>query len=827
MDETGQTRSGLTDTDIARLGEKEALDRIELLALTGRSLDAAVDDYEQAVTEVAEACVPAFADMCAIEVIDTHGRIGCAAYRFTASSALNLPTEWKPVGSSATSDRRPVLTFSGGEEPEQARRVRERLEAQSLIVAPITGGGATLGWLLLATGPYRRGFRPSALRIAGELSNRIGTSIQRVTLYRSMQDSVREQARAVRRLRRLATAATHLAGAATTQDVLDVACVEACVIHEANGAMARWVRPGGSVVVSRSGEVDEAVWVQAIAAAGDGQSDHGRGWVGYPLAGAAPASSGVLVVFVDELSEDEELVLISLASLVPVAFERALETEAALAHEQRLRAVVETSPVALIGVEDDATVSMANPAAQELLGWGPDPASWELQPPWHSLVLDLVTEVRERGRIIHNNVDVEGLSLSMSGAPLPAAGSGGAPSVLVAGVDLTETRQAERALAQAQRLDAMGQVAGRVAHDFNNLLTLIMGYAEMLRRGDLDARAQEMVSSIDGAARRAASLTKQMLDMTRQRVDSGAVIDLTREIGDLDEVLAKVVGPQVTLRVQARDASLKVRLDTGEMEQIVVNLVINASDAMEGEGTIDVSAEAASPPQSERRSLDLPPGPLAKLVVADDGPGMSADVLARCVEPFFTTKERGRGSGLGLPTVYGLVQERKGQMRIDSSPGAGTTVTIWIPLVEDAAPARRPSDEDIWQPGRRLTGRILFVEDDDEIRAMGVEILHSTGLEVRAFASAEDALDAARDGAPDALVTDVMLPGASGVELASQLRTLHPGIPVVYVTAYAGTTSAGKLRDSGDPVLGKPYRPDALRLAVAGVLEGPSGPPGS
>ena len=805
MEDTGGSRSGLTATDIALLGEKEALERLELLALTGRSLDATLDEYNQAIVEVAEACISGFADMCAIEIIEPDGTVRSAAYRWTPSNGLNLPAEWNPVGRQAISDRRPVLTFSGGEEPPDAQRIRERLKAQSLIIAPIAGAGLTIGWLVLATGKYRRGFRPSALRIAVELSSRIGTSIQRVNLHREMQASVREQGRTVRRLRRLATAATHLAGAATSQAVLDIACVEACVIHEADGAVARWEGSGGSVVTSSTGEVDADLAGEAFASVSSGQASRGKGWVAYPLPHSNPDHDAALVVFVEQLSVDEELVLNSLASLVPVAFERALSTELTLAHEARLRAVVEGSPVALIGIEADGTVTMANRAAQELLEWTSTPDTWTLHEPWSDPLLDLTAAVLGSESIVSRTADLEGSNLSLSGALLPAAASAGKPSVLIAGVDLTEVRQAERALVQAQRLEAMGQVAGRVAHDFNNLLTLIIGYAEILRRGGLASRQQDMISNIEDAAKRAATLTKQMLDMTRQRVDSGAVIDLGREISGLDAVLGRVVGPQVDLRVRAPDAVIRVRLDPSEMEQIVVNLVINASDAMDGMGSIDVTVEIADPSPADVLAFDLPPGTLAVLTVADTGPGMTAEVLSRCLEPFFTTKDRGRGSGLGLPTVYGLVKERGGQLHIESAAESGTAIRIWLPLVYDAVVTAGAKESDHWPPGKTVAGRVLLVEDDDDIRSMAVDTLSSIGLDVHDFSCAEDALEAVSERRDfDALATDVMLPGMSGVDLAGEIRGLLPGLPVLFMTGYTGHASGPSYATSATRFCGSP-----------------------
>jgi signal transduction histidine kinase len=815
-----QVRSGLSITDVAIMGEKEALQRLELLSATSRVLDLALDDYGPALVEVAEICIVEFADLCAIEVIEPDGTIRSAAFRCTRANGLHLPDDWPPVGHLVAFDRRPVLAFESIDEPASAKQIRDRFGAQSLIVAPITGGGLTLGWLVVATGAYRRGFRPSALRIGAELSSRVGTAMQRVMLHREMQASAREQSRTVRRLRRLATAATNLAGAATTQSVLEIACLEACVIHEADGAIARWAKGDGSMVEAQAGEVNLEEAEVAFAAVANRRSGRGPGWVAYPLPHTDPWQQAALVVFVGlDFEADEELVLSSLASLVPIAFERALGTEAALTHEARLRAVVEASPVALIGLEPDGSVSMANRAAQELFSWPADPATWVLAGTLLDPLADLAEEVLKTETVVRRPATIDAKDLSLSGALLPSANGSDAPSVLVAGVDLSEIRRAERALVQAQRLDAMGQVAGRVAHDFNNLLTLIVGYAEILGRGMVDESQLGLVAKIEGASKRAATLTQQMLDMTRQKVDTGVVIDLGREITGLDAVLNRVAGPAVQLSVRVSHNVIKVRLDPSEMEQIVVNLVINACDAMEHQGVVSVSVELAAPPPDERRQLDLPPGPLALLTIADDGPGMSPEIQSRCLEPFFTTKDRGHGSGLGLPTVYGLVKERGGQLRIDSQIGQGTAIRIWLPICRDASLTAETEPGESWPRHRTLAGRVLLIEDDEDLRVMAERTLSTIGLDVVSASSAEEAL-ALYHSEPtfSLLVSDIILPGLSGVDLVRRIRQSSPGMPVLYMTGYAGNGGRGGYPDQGDPVLHKPYSPDTLRLRVAELV---------
>ncbi len=691
------------------------------------------------------------------------------------------------------------------------------------MAVPIVASGVTMGWLVAAVGPHRRGFRPSALRVASELSGRVGTAMHSVTIRREMQAAAREQTRTVRRLRRLAAAATNLAGAATTQAVLDTACLEACAIHEARGAMARWSKADGSTVRASARDVDLTAAERAFDTVASGRVSRGPGWIAYPLPNTDPWQHGALVVFISEdMTGDDEPVLSSLASLIPVAFERALGTETALKHEARLRAVVDASPVALIELDPAGFVTSANRRAQDLLGWPAHPGGWLLPGDLRDDVTALAAEVLDTGLVVSRTASAEGRELSLSGAKLPPVHTADSPSVLVAGVDLTDVRRAERALIQAQRLDAMGQVAGRVAHDFNNLLTLIIGYAAILRRGIEDERQIDMIANIEAASKRAATLTQQMLDMTRQRVDTGVVIDLGPAVAGLDAVLGRIAGPQVELRIRASRNVIKVRLDPSEMEQIVVNLVINACDAMNRQGHIDVGVQVAAPPPAEVQRYELPSGPLALLTVSDDGPGMPPEVLARCLEPFFTTKERGRGTGLGLPTVYGLIRERGGQLDIESALGRGTTIRIWLPLERDAIVTAGGEDDEAWPSSRRVVGRIALVEDESDLRDMATESLRAVGLEVESFANAEDALTRLRaavtSGSPgfDALVTDVILPHMSGIELVSALRRIDPGLPAIYMTGYTGTRDIPP--DQGDPVILKPYTPDQLRLRVADVV---------
>ena len=322
-----------------------------------------------------------------------------------------------------------------------------------------------------------------------------------------------------------------------------------------------------------------------------------------------------------------------------------------------------------------------------------------------------------------------------------------------------------------------------------------------------------------------------MLGMTR-RQDTDELTDLAAELAGLDAVLTRLAGPRVHVVVRHPDSPVLAQIAPSEIEQIVVNLVVNACDAMERAGRLSVLLEVAEATGADARpqavlgqlepaASDTHPAPSALLTISDNGPGMSAEVLARCLEPFFTTKPKGVGSGLGLSTVYGLVVERGGDMRIDSAPGQGTTVRIWLPLCDvEGGPSTeaQPAAEE-WPPGSVLSARVLFVEDDEELRRMGRSCLESIGCHVVAVGSAEQALETlALEDRFDVMVTDIMLPGMSGVEMANAAHEMHPQMPVLYMTGYSGGRSPAGMPAVDSRIIQKPYRPDVLRLRVAELV---------
>jgi PAS domain S-box-containing protein len=390
-------------------------------------------------------------------------------------------------------------------------------------------------------------------------------------------------------------------------------------------------------------------------------------------------------------------------------------------------------------------------------------------------------------------------------------------------VDVTERKTLESQLLQAQKMEAVGRLAGGVAHDFNNVLTAIAGYAELLRE-DLsadDARRAD-VEEILRASERAAELTHQLLAFSRRQVLAPRVLDLNAVVGDLDKMLRRLIREDIELRTALAPELGAVRADPGQLEQVILNLVVNARDAMPNGGKLTI--ETANAELDESYALDHPTvvaGPHVMLAVSDTGVGMDATTQARIFEPFFTTKERGKGTGLGLATVYGIVQQSGGHIWLYSEPGRGATFKIYLPRVDQAPEHLAPAPGAHEAP--RGTETVLLVEDDETVRTLTRKRLEALGYTVLSVSAGADALNLAAShvGPIHLLVTDVVLPGMSGRELAARLESARPGLKVLYTSGYTdeAVVHHGVL-DPGIAFLQKPFMSGTLARKVRDALEG-------
>ena len=397
----------------------------------------------------------------------------------------------------------------------------------------------------------------------------------------------------------------------------------------------------------------------------------------------------------------------------------------------------------------------------------------------------------------------------------------GQPARLFSAIaDVTERRSLELQLHQAQKMEAIGQLAGGVAHDFNNLLTAIGGYSRLLLENITDPHQRGDVEEIVKAAERAGSLTKQLLAFSRRQVMETTALDINELVDEIAGMLRRIIGEDVVLTTHLGTAIPAVRGDRGQLEQVLMNLVVNARDATAGSGTIHIHtavADLASPLTSY--GLALKPGRYTVLTVSDTGHGMSEETKARVFEPFFTTKPRGQGTGLGLATVYGIVAQSGGCIEVDSDPGAGATFKIYFPPQERAAPATLHADRAAVAPGGSET--ILLAEDERTVRLLARRILQRAGYTVVEAANpAEAERLAASMPHIDLLLTDVVMPGGSGPELYRRLISQRETLRVLFMSGYAERDLFDRAQiPRAAPFLEKPFTVDALVAKVREVLD--------
>ena len=401
-------------------------------------------------------------------------------------------------------------------------------------------------------------------------------------------------------------------------------------------------------------------------------------------------------------------------------------------------------------------------------------------------------------------------------------------------LDVSRRKDAEDGLRQAQKMEAIGHLTGGVAHDFNNLLQVIQGFAEVLqfqldrRSGQPSPDTARALSSILKAAERGTRLTQQLLAFARKQQLHGRVIDLNEMVLSFLPLIERVIGDNaIELRLELAEGALNARIDSTQAELSVMNLVINARDAMPQGGSITLRTLRREVHRDEAVAGGLPPGDYAELAVVDTGTGMAPAVLARVTEPFFTTKEPGKGTGLGLSMVFGFAKQSGGALRIESEPGAGTTARVFFPL-QLAEAARAPTGTPTARPLLSTRGLecVLVVEDQADVGALAQHLLEDLGYRVMRAANGVEAL-ALLDSAErvDLLFTDVVMPGGmNGVVLAREARRRRPRIKVLLTTGFADS-SLDRLDTSGAEFesLAKPYRRADLAVRVRQTLDGPTG----
>ncbi|MBI5710927.1 MAG: response regulator [Candidatus Eisenbacteria bacterium] len=511
--------------------------------------------------------------------------------------------------------------------------------------------------------------------------------------------------------------------------------------------------------------------------------------------------------------------------------QRRAAEEALRSSEERYRLLVENAADLITVLDGEGRYVFASPSIRRMLGYEPEALIG-------TDALDLIhPEDAERVRAAMAEV-LGGTPSSLTGLRVrhrdgswrTIEGSGsrlvdreGRPFLIATARDITERVQLELQLNQSQKMEAVGRLAGGVAHDFNNLLTVILGYGNLL----LDQLTEnpllsEEVEEIKRAATRAATLTQQLLAFSRKQVLSLRVLDLNAVVDGMNLMLKRLVGENVRLEMRLDHALGRVKVDPGQIEQVVMNLAVNASDAMPDGGHLLVETSNVELDNSYARRRAVTPGRYVMLAVTDTGIGMDEATQARLFEPFFTTKEPGKGTGLGLSTVYGIVRQCGGNIFVYSEPGKGSSFKIYLPRVDEPAAAREGPPPP--RGGTRGTETVLLVEDEPLVRSYVHDVLRKNGYRVLEVPNGDEAIgrSAGHREPIHILVTDVVMPGISGLDLAKQLAGSRPGLRVLYLSGYTGdlVEQQGVL-EPGSAFLQKPFTPDALLRKVRELLDAP------
>ncbi len=501
--------------------------------------------------------------------------------------------------------------------------------------------------------------------------------------------------------------------------------------------------------------------------------------------------------------------------------------EALRSSERRFRTLIEHASDMLLLVDGKGTLLFWSPAASEALGWSETEVlgsqSLELvHPDDRGAVAKAFRRVAgggggsvpHRARMRHRDGGyrlVDGVGRDLRNDPAVGA-------VVLNVRDVTEQARTEELLLQSQKLDSIGRLAGGIAHDFNNLLTVILCSVESEGEA-LDAGksvAREDIEQIREAGERARELTSHLLAFARRQVIAPATVDLNAMLAGCERLLQRLLGETVRLETSPEPGLWPVRCDPAQMEQVLFNLAVNARDAMPSGGALSIGTSNV---HVDPGQPDLPAGEWVRLRVRDSGSGMSREVKEHLFEPFFTTKPSGRGTGLGLATVYGIVRQAGGQVRVESDPGKGTTFDVLLPRTRllDAGSSPRPRAT---APGG--TENVLLVEDDPGVRHAAARALRSAGYQVIAAADAAAAVEATRAEArpPTLLVTDVIMPDTTGRQLADQLRADQPGLRVLFLSGYAqDVIGPHGVLDAAESFLAKPFTPTSLLSKVRQVLD--------
>jgi signal transduction histidine kinase/GAF domain-containing protein/ActR/RegA family two-component response regulator len=829
----------------ASLGAEHARRHLRFLGDASRIFMQSADDYEPPLKQVVDLALKEFASFGAVLLAEDSSDLRVLVARHVRADLDQRLThdDWLPVN--ALEAIREVMASGHSrlierQSPGVLHKSSASLDADvlgltSYVIAPIRVRGLAFGAVVFGTASDMRGYRRSDQSAIDELTRRAALAVENSLLYREALVSAERSTSHLQRLRglldvwltvsaapdraRMLTLA--VAGAARVLDAQQVTIIVERQEYTASGQPAHELSDAARDILEAldrqcgSGSAEATMLPAADLRALGGE------WLAAPI---RPATGPGGFIVVSDKSESftakDESLLGLLTQMLSACLANASLHTATHESEARLAALLEASPAAIIALSPEGVPEQWNPAAMALYDWS-ERGHETLPPVVAECVARLAAEVgagaatgQDECRVLRNGVE---RLLVLMVAPITSHAGGISGHILVTTDDTARRALAEK-FQQAQRLDVVERLAGGVAHDFNNLLTVILGYADgLLRRFEPDDPAHRRVAAIHRAGTTAAALTRELLTISRHQVLRPIVLDPAVFINEIAGMLERIVGTGVTVRLPATSQPFAVRIDRMQLEQVLLNLAANARDAMPEGGALIIDVVPVA-----RRRARTDPGPAqVAITVADSGIGMDPETLAHCLEPFYTTKQPERGTGLGLAAVHGIISQSGGALRVESRPGFGTIVTVVLPIVSEAVDT--PVEIVLPGPLDRVeagAGTVLIVDDDLEVRGLVRSLLRERGYQTLVADSGDSALGllAGHGGSLDLLLTDVALPGMSGGELARAIQLTSP-VPVLFMSGFAKELGGDRLDDGFEAsFLAKPFTPDELVRQVEAAI---------
>ncbi len=712
-------------------------------------------------------------------------------------------------------------------------------EDPNVIVATLIVDDQRVGAVFVARDPRTASWHSDEIGAIHDVVTALGVDLERLRLRHLSRQAVRASQRVASQLHQLISASLTVGTLHDEEAIVLSLARSARSVFGANRAFIALGDSGRQVVGfahrSRAPRLIDNAELRQLSAP-EMRSDASDPWIDgdwlcAPVLDSQRRSRGVLAAqrtsagsFTDE---DRELAML-LGQLAATSLESLELSRTIQDNEARLRILVDAAPIGIVESDSTGSVRWWNRSASRLLRW-PDfnaadtaPVTWPsdvgraLSSLWSELLAGGVRDTHE----FTARIGTRERLVASSAAVLPSGG--GAPRLLTLLDDITDQRELREEVRHAHRMELRGQVASGVAHDFNNLITLILGYTELLSREVDGDKSSGLIRDIQAVSARASTLTAQLQSIGRTSEPAPVRLDIGAALSSNAEVLERIMGSKNTIEWALANDAAPVMIDADLFEQMVLNLSINARDAMPEGGTLTFATATRHLVDEAVDRPPLPAGDYVVLTIADTGIGMDDDTMARCFEPLFTTKGPFNGTGLGLASARRLVEESGGAISCASQLGVGTTFTIWLPV-----PSSSPTSNDSANPSdvapttrARLDATILLVEDDPGLRRLAVQVLQRNGLVVHEAASAEEALERRQllSDPLDLLVSDVVLPAMTGDELAARLQRDQPDLSVLLMSGTASANVLDSLAPDTAAFLAKPFKPSTLVDEVMTLL---------